>query len=377
MNCPNCGQPVADGAPFCGNCGFAFTQTPEWETPEPGDGQFGRPKAAEPVDSSGFEYLPPLPSGGRVNAFTSASSVPNPAQTPSTAAPQTASQPSVSAIPNPSDAQTIQGSASSQPQIGTVPGTQTSIDFNQVLNNGEPPQKPPREKKNNSLIVGIVIGVVGAVVVGVIVFAIIGYFTHQEKAETTSSADAVTTQQGVTPAKDAASDETTASQTTASAGSDDAAGYMKGTVSDGEYANAWLNIRMSVPTGWTEDDASGYAEWEDEKTECGFSCTSPNHDSVAIVFYDADPGDTAEGFRDSYDASLKERSVKMKSDPVHTRVKLGGKRYLCSDVVFSDGTNEYAESTYFMLLDGKMVVIFIVGDTVDDNDAIMQTIRDY
>ena len=359
MNCPKCGQPVKEGAPFCGNCGTPIEQAPAWETQEQNNAQAAQPAAS----ASGFQYQPP-------------------------AAPQPVSQPSVSSAPNAANVQTFPGSAPSQPQIGQVPGTQTPIDFSQVINNGALPPQPPK-KKNTGLIVGIVIGVVAAVVIGIVVLAIIGYNVQKKEAETTTAAPAaeITTQQpnGFAPATTAApgDDSTTKTQygfdftpatTAAPAAGSTGTAYTKGSVSNGEYSNAWANLRIAIPDGWTEDDEQGYREWEDDAGDCGFACSSPDSDSFVIMFFDADPGDTAEEYRDLFDKNAAEGSTPMKGKPVHSDATIRDDKYLCSDIVFENGV---AESMYFRILDDKLIVIFLIGHSIDDNDAVMETIRGY
>ena len=341
MNCPKCGQPLKEGSPFCGNCGTPIEQAPAWEPQEQNNAQAAQPA----VSASVFQYQP-------------------------SAAPRPVSQPSVHAAPNVVNAQTFPGSAPLQPQIGQVPGTQTPIDFSQVINNGALPTQPPHppKKKNTGLIVGIVIGVVAAVVIGIVVLAIIGYNVQKKEAETTAAPAAAAT----TKASDGfdAASPTTNPYTVPFDGS-----YTKGAFDGTEYVNPWANLRIPLPSGWKEDDAAEYADWESEEiVDCGFTCTAPDGDNLVVLFIHSETDATADDYRDAHDKSIKEGEIPLKNDPAHSRATIAGKEYLGSDYVFAKDGEEFAESMYVRLIDDTFVVILIFGDTVDENDDLMKTI---
>ena len=217
-------------------------------------------------------------------------------------------------------------------------------------------------------IVGIVIGVVAAVVIGIVVLAIIGYNVQKKEAETTAAPAAAAT----TKASDGfdAASPTTNPYTVPFDGS-----YTKGAFDGTEYVNPWANLRIPLPSGWKEDDAAEYADWESEEiVDCGFTCTAPDGDNLVVLFIHSETDATADDYRDAHDKSIKEGEIPLKNEPAHSRATIAGKEYLGSDYVFAKDGKEFAESMYVRLIDDTFVVMLIFGDTVDENDDLMKTI---
>ena len=131
--------------------------------------------------------------------------------------------------------------------------------------------------------------------------------------------------------------DTQAPETEAPAPDPEPAGYTKGTIADGVYANAWMGITYTIGDGWIDNTEAGNASVAGSSTEMGLYIQNTQNGSVLQIMFEKLPALQASMTEQEYSEALK--SV-LEATYAQQGVTFGG---------FTTSTATLAGQSYFVL----------------------------
>ena len=218
-----------------------------------------------------------------------------------------------------------------------------------------PQPQPQPKKKKTGLIIGIVAGVL-------VVLAVIGMVA--EKAFQNmgyGDSDDIDSDYIFDLGDDSEDDD--APQTVS---------YTKGTFNGVTYENKWADMKLVLPTGFSNADAATYASAESQSTECGFYFLADDFSSIIYVCFEKLPTFPVVDEEDYLDALMDTLAgvPNYTTTDAYADSTIGGYMYKKAECTFTNDNGKFVNSFYVRKLDEYMIAVSVMGVNSTANDAL-------
>ena len=218
----------------------------------------------------------------------------------------------------------------------------------------QPPMPQPKKKKTG-LIIGIVAGaLVVLAVIGMVaekVFQNMGYGDSDDiDSDYVFDLGGDTDEEDTTPA----------------------VSYTKGTFNGVTYENKWADMKLVLPTGFSNADASTYATAENESTECGFYFVADDSTGLIYAYFEKLPTFPVYDEEEYMDAVMDTLAgiSNFTTTDVYTTIVIGDYTYKKAECTFTNANGEFVATVYVRKLDDYMIVVSTMGANSTANDAL-------
>ncbi len=161
--------------------------------------------------------------------------------------------------------------------------------------------------------------------------------------------------------------------------------FTNGVCVNGVYKNDWLNLQLACPEGYAEVDEQGRAEYDTEDSKCVVYFMAEDGDEISIGIGDGSytsPKDYSSYYHSYMKSFLDDQYFEVYNETYLQQIEvknlvnsytLGGRDYLVTATYATHATDGDL-IVYCLLctqLDGKLVEILIVTDTLDECTALI------
>ncbi len=154
--------------------------------------------------------------------------------------------------------------------------------------------------------------------------------------------------------------------------------YTKGTFDGTTYVNEWADIKLTLPSGFSNADSDMYSSAEDEVTDCGVYLTADDATGCIIISYEKLPLSIYDekDYLDSTKKLILENQVGITYEVVdgYSTTDIAGYSYLAMKADFNNAYGDFAQTIYVRKLDKYMIGIVVIGTSIASNDALVNNI---
>ena len=221
------------------------------------------------------------------------------------------------------------------------------------------PTQPPKKKKT-----GMIVAIVAAVL---IVLAIIG--SVAEKAFQNQGYGNGDTDTEVSTPTDTSSYSEPAVKPS----------YTKGTFDGKVYENEWADMKLVLPSGFSNASETDYSSYENDVTDCGAYFWADDTLSAITVCFEKLP--TLSNYSESEYMDLLMNGLKAQAAlvnynvaDVYDNITIANASYTKAVCSFTNDYGSFYHTFYVRKLDGYMISINVIGLSPEANDSLAKTI---
>ena len=154
--------------------------------------------------------------------------------------------------------------------------------------------------------------------------------------------------------------------------------YTKGTFDGTTYINEWANLKMDLPTNFSDGDDSMYSASTNEVTECGMyfiSTTDPEF--IYICFEDISAVDniSENKYLDAALSSLKDAGLDtVDTSDSYVKHIVAGQTFTRGKSTITENSIDFYMSVYVKIIDDHAVVITSASSSFERNDQLVSQI---
>ena len=176
--------------------------------------------------------------------------------------------------------------------------------------------------------------------------------------------------------------DTQAPETEAPAPEPEPAGYTKGTIADGVYANAWMGITYTIGDGWIDNTEAGSATVAGSSTEMGLYIQNTQNGSVLQIMFEKLPALQAAMTEQEYSEALKpvleatyaQQGVTFGGFTTSTATLAGQSYFVLTSTIANPAV---AQVMYLRNVDGYMATLCASATSVEDAIAVLNSITEF
>lgn len=150
--------------------------------------------------------------------------------------------------------------------------------------------------------------------------------------------------------------------------------YTKGTFDGSVYVNEWADLKLALPSGFSDGDASLYASAENDVTDCGAYFVADDTTSIIYICYEklpTYPTYTEEKYMDAVMNSLNTiTDIKYTTPSTYSKTSLCGYSYTKAVCQFENGYGTFTNTIYVRKIDNYIVFISIAGVSPEANENL-------
>ncbi len=154
--------------------------------------------------------------------------------------------------------------------------------------------------------------------------------------------------------------------------------YTKGTFDGATYINEWADIKLVLPSGFSNADSDTYSASENESTDCGAYFMADDTMSLIYICYEKLPSFPVYDEEDYLDAvmnSLKNQTgITYEIDEVYSTTNIAGYAYATAECNFNNGYGDFVQSIYVRKIDGYMAFISAISNSTASNNVLVNNI---
>lgn len=154
--------------------------------------------------------------------------------------------------------------------------------------------------------------------------------------------------------------------------------YSKGAFDGSVYVNEWADIKLALPSGFSNGDESLYSSAENDSTDCGAYFVADDTMSLMYICYEKLPTFpiyTEEQYMDAAMKSLKSiTSITYNTPDTYSQITIGGYNYTKAVCSFKNDYGDFYNTIYVRKIDNYIAFISVAGISPEANDALASQI---
>lgn len=157
--------------------------------------------------------------------------------------------------------------------------------------------------------------------------------------------------------------------------------YTKGNFDGTVYTNEWADIKLKLPTGFSNADSATYASAEDGNLECGMYFMSDDGMSIFYICYEKMPSFPDYDEEEYLDIALNGVGEQLEKAGVSYQLAMGyttetiaGYTYTKAESSFNNGYGDFVQTICVRKIGNYMVFICAIGISAESNDTLIRSI---